>query len=506
MRIAFGRINQETNALSPVQTTITDFRRDHWLEGRSLLAACTKGGTEAEGFLKRAELAGFVGGARRAGIEPVPLTSAWTVPSGPLERSCFEELVASLTQGLHAAGEVDGVYLALHGAMGVNGVEDPEGEILAAVREAAGPVPIVASYDLHGNLTPARVRGADVTLAYHTNPHRDHVRVGEKAASLLGRLVTGAIRPTTAWRSLPMLLGGGNTIDFLAPMRGIFARMRSMERDRRVLATAAFTVHPWNSYKELGFSTCVATDGDQALAEAYADELAERLWAVRDRLPPKFPSAEEAIDRARGARLARKLGAVVMSDASDVVSAGAPGENTRLISALLERAGGMLSYAAIRDPVIVESLWSEPEGTRQVVTLGGRLDPARNSSITLEATIFKKREMHGHGRTVTLATGDLRLVVTEGPALVVKPAFYSGAGLDLWKADIMVVKNFFPFLLYFLPVMRKTIFVQTKGVTDFDAAYGLDFAGPLHPRDRVEEWRSTDRRRRPDHGSAITTP
>lgn len=496
MRIGFARINQETNALSPVRTTIADFRRDHWLEGQALLAACSKGGVEAEGFLKRAELAGFVSGAASAGFEPVPLTSAWTVPSGPLERACFDELVERLTSSLRASGPLDAVYLALHGAMGVEGVVDPEGAILAAARGVVGAIPIVASYDLHGNLTPARVRGADVTLAYHTNPHRDHVRVGEKAASLLARLVTGAIRPVTAWRSLPMLLGGGNTLDFLAPMRSVFSRMKVMERDRRVLATAAFTVHPWNSDPELGFSTCVTTDGEQALAEELADELAERLWAVRDRLPPKFASAEEAVERARRARIARRLGAVVMSDASDVVSAGAPGENTRLLATLLARGQGMLSYAAIRDPVVVEALSSAPEGSRHTVTIGGRLDPARNPPITLDATICSKAELHGHGRTVTLAVEHLRLVVTEGPALVVKPAFYSGAGLDPWRADIIVVKNFFPFLLYFLPIMRKTIFVRTKGVTDFDAAYELSFAGPLHPRDPVSEWRSTDRRRR----------
>ena len=72
----------------------------------------------------------------------------------------------------------------------------------------------------------------------------------------------------------------------------------------------------------------------------------------------------------------------------------------------------------------------------------------------------------------------------------------SAVGLDPWKADVIMVKNFFPFLLFFLPMNRKTIFVRTRGVTDFDAAFGLTFDGPVHPRDHVEDWRARDRERR----------
>lgn len=495
-RIAFGRLNQETNALSPLRTTVEEFRRDHWAEGAALLEACGPGGNETDGFLRRAELSGFVREIQREGMEPVPLLSAWTVPAGPLTRACFDEILERLIESLRGAGPIDGVYLALHGSTAVEGLRDPEGTLLARVREVIGDRPLVASYDLHGNLTEGRIRAADATVAYQTNPHRDHVRVGAKSARIVARAVRGEVRPVTAWRSLPMLLGGGNTLDFLPPMRGIFARMKKMEHHPDVLSTSVFMVHPWVGDPEIGFSSCVTTNGDRELAERLADELAERLWAVRDRLPPKFRSADEAVDNARQARLLRKLGVVILADASDMVSAGAPGENTRLIDALLRRAQGMLSYAAIRDPVVVDQLFEAPVGSRHTVTLGGRLDPANGVPLTVEGAIVHKGERRSHGRSVTLAIGDVRLVITAGTAMVMKPAFYSGAGLDPWKADIVMVKSFFPFLLFFLPMMRKAIFVRTKGVTDFDAAYGLPFAGPIHPRDPVEEWRSTDRRRR----------
>jgi hypothetical protein len=80
--------------------------------------------------------------------------------------------------------------------------------------------------------------------------------------------------------------------------------------------------------------------------------------------------------------------------------------------------------------------------------------------------------------------------------MVMRPSFYTEVGLDPWRADIVMVKNFFPFLMFFLPYNRKTIFVRTHGTTDFDAAFGLPFDGPVHPRDHVDDWRERDQARR----------
>jgi hypothetical protein len=85
--------------------------------------------------------------------------------------------------------------------------------------------------------------------------------------------------------------------------------------------------------------------------------------------------------------------------------------------------------------------------------------------------------------------------------MVMRPSFYTEVGLDPWRADIVMVKNFFPFLMFFLPYNRKTLFVRTRGTTDFDAAFGLTLDGPIHPRDRVDTWRDRDALRR-----GLTTP
>ncbi len=502
LRIAYARVAQETNALSPLRTTLDDFRRTHLVEGAALARACGRFGYEAPGFLRAAELTGFARAARSLGdgrIDAVPLFSAWTIPGGPLSTATFAALRERLVDELRACGHLDGVFLSLHGAMGADGCDDPDGELLRAARAAVGEgVPIAATYDLHANMTDARVRAANVSVAYHTNPHRDHARTGRKAGELLVRTARGEARPVTAWRSLPMLLGGGNTLDFLAPMRPIFARMRAMERERNVLSASTFMAHPWLDVPEVGWSTLVTTDGDVSQAERLADELAERCWAVRNEQPPAFSSPEAAIDVARGARLARRLGAVVLSDASDVVTAGATGDSTALIKALLARARGMRCYAPLRDPSAIETLFAHAVGDRVSLSVGGTLDPARHAPLAVDGVLrhLATRDDYG-GRVAVLEVDHVSLVITDAPPLTVRPSFFGAVGLDPWRADILVVKNFFPFRIFFAPVARKTIYVKTRGTTDLDAAFALPrIEGPVHPRDAVSDWRAVDRRRR----------
>ena len=498
-RLACARIMQESNALCPVPTELADFEHSHYLVGDELRAALREGGHEIAGFFRKAELAGFCDGvAARGDMTPVPLMSAWASSGGPLSRACFDELLTRLTDGLRKAradGGLDGVYLALHGALGVERLRDPESLLIREARAAAG-APVVVSHDLHANITRARIEAAEAIVGYQTNPHRDHVRTGRKCGELLAGIIAGEIHPTVAWRTLPLLLGGGKTIDFLAPMRAVFRRMRAAERRGEALSVSTFMVHPWNDDPALGWSTVAITERDRAAAERIADELAELCWARRHEQPPGFLSPAEAIAAARAARVRRKLGVVVMSDASDVVTAGAPGDSTHLLRALLADGGGLLTYAAVRDPSAIATLWPRAAGDVVDLAIGGSLDPVSGPPLPVRATVVSKHDRPGYRRVVVLAIEHLRVVVTEGPAMVMRPAFYRDLGLSIWDADVVVVKNFFPFLLFFAPYNRKTLFVRTKGATDFDAAYRLEFDGPIHPRDQVDDWRARDRLRR----------
>jgi len=503
LRIAYARFSQETHALSPIETTLAHFEDQHLVEGEDLRAACEWDADECPGFLRRAELTGFVREARRTAskdriaLELVPLTSAWAVPSGPLTRECFDTLTARITDGLAGAGHLDGVYLCLHGALGVTGLRDPETRLLEAVREVIGDdVPLATSYDLHANLTRERVALTDVLVAYRTNPHRDHVSTGGRAAKWLLKTATGQVKPRLSWRSLPMLLGGGTTIDVLPTMRRCFKKLRTVEKNPAVLDASLIMCHPYNSDPALGWASVVMTDDAVQTGERLAEEIADALWATKDVLPPKFVDPATAIARARKHKLLRKVGVLTISDLSDVVTTGTSGENPAVVKALLEDATDMLSYAGIRDSDVARELHALPPGSRVTVDVGAKLNPELYDPLTVSGTVTSVHEFNGYGKTVLLDLDHVKLVVTEGPALMLQPRFYQQVGLPMMKADLVMVKNFFPFLLFFAPYHRWTYLVKTKGLSDFDVALDMERDGPVHPRDVVTDWRDADRRRR----------
>ncbi len=499
IRIAYGRINHETNAFSPVDTSFEAFARAHLLEGEALAAACSRSGEEVAGYAKHAELSGFVRAVEERGgqVIGVPLVSAWAVPSGPLSEEAFETVTARMLDRLRRAGKVDGVYLALHGAMTTRHDPHPEARLLEAVRREIGPdVPLAVSFDLHAQLCAKKLAPVTFACAYRTNPHRDHAATGRRTGRILIDTALGRVRPVYRWRTLPMVLGGGTTVDLLPTMRPIFGRMKKMEREPGVLDASLCMVHLWNDDPEIGWSTHVITDGDAPLADRLADELADRAWAVREVMPPTFLSASEAIARARSARLARNLGAVCFSDASDVVAAGATGENTNLIRALLAEGQGLVSYAPILDAHAAAELATVAPGESIDCDVGGRIDPVTNPPLHVRGRLLRTLVHEPFGRMAVLDLDHLKLVVTEHTPIVMKPAFYRDVGLDPWKADVLVVKSFFHFRIYFALVNRRTFYVRTRGLTDVDRALALTFDGPVHPKDRVDDWRPADRRRR----------
>ena len=275
-RIAFARVMQETNALSPVATTLHDFESAHYLAGDALLAAATTG-PELAGFFKKAELAGFISALKphRRELEAVPILSAWASSGGPLATTCPESSRRGSSRAFARPARSTACTSRCTARWARKAFPIRRAACCASCAPRAAVRRFVISHDLHANLTAARVGGCDALVAYHTNPHRDHARTGKRAGEIVAGMVLGTVDPVMAWRSLPVILGGGKTIDFLAPMRAVFRRMKRAERRGEALAASTFMVHPWNDDPACGWSTAVVTNGDQASAERGSpDELA----------------------------------------------------------------------------------------------------------------------------------------------------------------------------------------------------------------------------------------
>ena len=492
LRIAYGRLFHEANARSPLLTEREDFERLHHLEGEALAHASSLSGVELKSFMPHAELTGFRQAAALAGgVETVPLTSSLAIPGGPLSRACFDALTDGLVEKLRAALPVDGVYLALHGSMQVDGQDEaPEAHLLRRVRALVGPrVKIAVSYDLHANLSEGLVAPVDVLVAYRTNPHWDLAPTGFRAGNRLIRALRDQIEPVHAWRKLPMLLGGGNTIDFLAPMRGIFRALRKLERDPRVVSASLFMVHPYTSAEHLGWAVHVCTDGDEALANQLVESFADRVWEERKSKLPKLFGVAEAIETARESRWA-KLGPVTFVDVDDIVGAGAPGGNTRILAELVKKPDALRAFVPLHDPRLVEELWTVPLGARRTVVLRGT--PGYGApEVRVEGTVEARLE-GDFGRTVRLDVGKVHVVLTERSPLPIHPSFWAAVGLRARDANVIVQKNFFHYRMFYATTSFHHVPVVSGGATSFDRVISGEYIVPMEPAVSLADWRPSD--------------
>ncbi len=173
MRIAIGQLWQETNTFNPLPTTRTDFETFAIVAGQELV----------ERMAQMNELGGFIQSLRLWPEKPTIVgmvrLPAW--PSGPATAETFTWLREQLLEALRTALPVDGVLLALHGSLVSENVFDVEGAILQAYRQLLGPeIPLVATLDLHANITDRMVRSADALVLYHTAPHIDVFETGQR--------------------------------------------------------------------------------------------------------------------------------------------------------------------------------------------------------------------------------------------------------------------------------------------------------------------------------------
>ncbi len=483
--IVFAEILQETNSFSPVPTTERDFRAESLIFGDELVAYSREERKELGGFLQAVD---DLGGGR---IELVPLVKARSMSGGPVERHLYERIKNHILEGVRRQPRVDGIYLSMHGAMGVQGMRDPEGDLLESLRAIVGPqVPIGASFDLHANNTARRAKLATFVVGYKTNPHRDHFAAGYRSGSILVRAVLGEVRPVMVVDKMRLLKGGGMNVDFLPPFRQIFGRMKKMEKQDSVLSVSFFPVHVWLDDPELGYSTVAVTDGDRGLAQRLADEIADMAWAVRDVPHPKGSTPSEGIAIARSKWLARRLGTVVFCDASDAVGAGTPGESTWILRALVEEGSDMVSYLTMRDAQAAAEAWARGIGEEVRLTVGGKLDRIYNQPLDYSGIVTFKKETR-FGKTVIVKHGGIHLIIAELPIASDYTSHFTDLGLSLWKADIVVVKNLFPFRYRYLLYNRKTVNVMTPGLSNVDV-FSLKYQEiprPIHPLDRIESWR-----------------
>jgi microcystin degradation protein MlrC len=474
-RLAIGGLAHETNSFSPVPTTLDAFRRRSYLTGESLVRQSRIG---------RGVFGGIVDTAETAGATLLPTLFASAPPGGIVARDAFDALRYGLLDRLraHRRGPwpLDGVVLALHGAMAAEGEDDCEGAVLTDVRELIGrEVPLVAVVDSHANVSARMVAACDLLLSYDTYPHLDPYERGQEAVARCLDVRRHRIAPVAVLRRLPLLAPlPPQRTDGETPFAAAMALVHALEAEPGVVAIALAGGFPYADTARTGVSVTVTTDGDARRAGDLANRVAAAIWDRRDDLRADGVTPDEAIDRALAVPDERT---VVLADVADNPGAGAPGDGTWLLSRLIERGVRGAAVAALPDPAAVAAAIAAGVGGRVRVALGGKIDarggPPLDVTATVEALgdgVFSNLGPMGRGaptrlgRTATLAVGGVEVVVCERPVQAADPGLFLAAGIDPSARRILAVKSGVHFRAAFAPLAGAIVEVEAGGVSSSD--------------------------------------
>ena len=377
-------------------------------------------------------------------IEWLPLVHARALPGGAVEREFYESVKAELLERLRSALPLDGVYLDIHGAMTVMGMDDAEGDLATAVREVVGAGALVsASMDPHGNMSGRLVAALDLATSHRQSPHEDAPLTKRRAVANLVACLDKGVRPRKAWVRVPVLLPGERASTRDEPARGIYGRLPAIERKPGIIDAAVWIGYAWADEPRCGAAVVVTgTDDDAILREARG--LAQAYWNAREEFT--FSTTAGDADWCIETGLASTDRPFFISDSGDNPTAGGAGDVAFMLGRLLSHpalSSGKATaiWASVVDPAAVALCANSGEGAAVDLRVGGAFGSRDGAGTALRGEV--RRVMFGDpvgGDIAVVASGGVRAVLTtrRKPFHFIRD--FTQLGLDPAKCDLTVVK------------------------------------------------------------------
>ena len=403
------------------------------------------------------EIPGFVADMDDAGPwQPIGIAFAAAEPNGPTDHAFFRELLADIETRLTAALPVDGVYICEHGAGITTEDDDPDGELFAMVRRIVGPdVPVVATLDLHANISDRMVSTIDAFIGYRTNPHMDMRERGIEAAQTIRELLAGT-KTEIAFVRLPIV---PPTVTMLTAA-GPYADMINFGQTKigpEIMNVSVMGGFAFSDTAKNGLTAVVTARRDRRnsrVAEAVAREIAQFGWDNRARFYPKLTALDDAVARAVAASSDLTLPAVCFADVADNPGGGGRGNTMYLLKALYDAKVKGALVGIIYDPLLA----AEAHGYGLHYAFDARFNrdednefsekwtaPARVVALS-DGECVGRRGIYagmslGMGKCAALRIGGVTVVVVSKRRQCADPIFFEMLGLDIAKARIVVVKS-----------------------------------------------------------------
>lgn len=477
MHILIAGFQHETNTFAPTTATYKNF-----LKGEGHPALCR--GVDVMALHDvNLPIGGFINTTLADGHTLSPIIWAAASPSAHVTKDAYERITGEIIDAVQS-GHFDALYLDLHGAMVCEHVDDGEGELLARLRKLTGPdIPIIASLDLHANVTEKMLTNANGLIAYRTYPHVDMADTGAAAARFLRRLVQArkaGHKVACSWRRLPFLIPINGMCTYMEPARTAYKQIAASEAGS-ILSLSFAPGFPAADFPECG-AVVWGYGTDAAQLDAVIDDLAMRFTTAEASWAVPFLTPEAAVTQAMDiARSAQKP--VVIADTQDNPGAGADSNTMGMLRALVAQNAQDAAIGLIYDPSAAEAAHKAGKGAKLALALGGTSGVAGDSPF--EATfevetlsdgqlVFEGPMMTGVkvnlGPTACLRIGGIRIVVSSGKAQMLDRNLFRVVGIEPERMKILVNKSSVHFRADFTPIAETILVAKSPGPMAADPA------------------------------------
>jgi microcystin degradation protein MlrC len=425
------------------------------------------------------ELGGMIAGCEETGLTVAAGMATIAVPSGAIEAKAYEQLTDELIASLKKTLPIEGLLVALHGATVSAEFPDADGEILRRIREVTGPdLPIIVTLDLHANISAEMVRNSTAIICYRTNPHLDQRERGREASLLMGRTLRGEVRPVQAIAAPPMVIQISCQYTPELPASLLYDSVREALLIPGILSASVAMGFYYADVAEMGTSFLAVADGDLALAQRTANQMAQKAWDTRGSFYRPLPDASAAVAQA----IASEKKPVVLLDIGDNVGGGGPGDSTILFQEI-QRQGARNALVILYDPEAVRRCLTAGIGATVTLEAGGKTDYIHGKPLHIRGCVrtlsdgkFVETQIrHGgwgggdQGITAVVETEEGHtIVLTSGRMPPMSLEQVISLGIHPERKDILIVKGVVGPRAAYEPVVGEFLLVGTPGVTADD--------------------------------------
>lgn len=413
MRIAIGGLSNESCTFSPLlagQDDFTLYRGDSFLDRYPFLS--------------------------QFNAEFVPLLWARALPGGSVESSLYSQIRQEFITLLRDNGPFDGVYLDMHGATHVEGMDDAEGDLIAAIRQVVGSDCLISgSFDLHGNISRRVVEQINIMSAYRTAPHIDAVETRQKALSLLVHCLQNSLRPMRAWVQIPVVLPGERTSTEWEPGKNVYASLAKSDTIPGVLDASLWVGYVWADEPRASASA-VVTGTDAEVIQREAARIGQRYWDARTGF--NFGVKTGSIDECVTWALAAPEPSVFISDSGDNPTAGGAGDVPLFLGRLIAREVESAVVASIADAEAVAICQAAGVGAEVSLSLGGKLDPITSPPLPVTGHVLNI--VPSQNTEVVAQIGGVKVIITRRRRPYHFIAHMQQLGIEPLEHKIVVVK------------------------------------------------------------------